>query len=93
MIEGPPIGGDQLRIAIDRLPVSVPAAMERLPDGLLAAFFTSRVPEMIIPYADAATVMMNDLHPTSAMSRHRVGLALPPGMRGKKERWTARSSA
>ena len=44
---------------------------------------------MIIPYADAAALMLNNLEPGNAMSRHRVGLALPVGMKGKKDRWTA----
>jgi hypothetical protein len=61
-----------------------------LPDWLLVPIFASRVPEMIIPYADAAALMLNNLEPGNAMSRHRVGLALPVGMKGKKERWTAR---
>jgi len=36
--------------------------------------------------------MLNNLQPASAMSHHRIGLALPLGMRGKKTRWSARSS-
>jgi hypothetical protein len=84
MVEGPPLGIDRLRISVDRLPIAVPALVERLPESLLAAFFASRVPEMIIPYADAAAFMVGDLRPASANSRHRVGLALPSGMRGEK---------
>jgi putative NADH-flavin reductase len=93
MVEETPVGIDRLRTAIDRLPVSIPTVTKWLPDSLLAAFFASRVPEMIIPYVDAAAFMLNNLQPTNAMSRHRVGLALPLGMRGKKESWSARSSA
>jgi hypothetical protein len=62
-----------------------------LPDWLLVPVFASRVPEMIIPYADAAALILNNLQPCNAMSRHRVGLALPIGMKGKKVRWTARA--
>ena len=46
---------------------------------------------MIIPYADAAALMLNNLEPGNAMSRHRVGLALPVGTKGRKERWAARA--
>jgi hypothetical protein len=33
--------------------------------------------------------MLANLAPGGRMSRHRVGLALPEGMRGKKEQWAA----
>jgi hypothetical protein len=39
---------------------------------------------MIVPYADAAALMIANLDRGNAMSRHRVGLALPAGMRGRK---------
>jgi len=45
---------------------------------------------MIVPYADAAALMLGHLERADAMSRHRVGLALPPGMRGRKSQWAAR---
>lgn len=93
MVEGAAVGLDRLRVAIDRLPVQTPAAVKWLPDWLLVPIFASRVPEMIIPYADAAALMLNNLEPGNAMSRHRVGLALPAGMRGKKERWTGSAPA
>jgi hypothetical protein len=47
---------------------------------------------MIVPYADAAALMLANIEPRSEMSRRRVGLALPRGMRGRKTRWTARPS-
>jgi putative NADH-flavin reductase len=92
MVEGPAVGLERLRIAIDRLPVQTPAAVKWLPAWLLVPIFASRVPEMIISYADAAALMLGNLDPRNAMSRHRVGMALPVGMKGKKARWTARSS-
>jgi len=91
MVEGAAVGLGRLRISIDLLPVKTPAGVKWLPDWLLVPIFASRVPEMIIPYADAAALMLNNLEPGNAMSRHRVGLALPVGMKGKKERWTARA--
>jgi hypothetical protein len=42
-----------------------------------------------VAYADAAAVMLAHLDPGDAVARHRVGLALPEGMRGSKPRWTA----
>ena len=37
---------------------------------------------MIVPYADAAALMLANLDRGNAMSRHRVGLALPEGHAG-----------
>ena len=37
---------------------------------------------MIVPYADAAALMLANLDRGNAMSRHRVGLALPEGDAG-----------
>jgi uncharacterized protein len=48
-------------------------------------------PDLIVRYAGAAALMLNNLEPRNAMSRRRVGLALPVGMTGKKDRWTARA--
>ncbi|HEX6013257.1 MAG TPA: NAD(P)H-binding protein [Geminicoccaceae bacterium] len=90
MVEEPPVGLDRLRVASDRLPVDTPGAVSWLPDLLLLPFIARRVPEMIVPYADAAALMLSNLQPASTMSRHRIGLALPIGMRGKKARWSAR---
>ena len=89
MVEGAPVGLERLRVSLDRLPVQTPAAVKWMPDWLLVPIFAARVPEMIIPYADAAALMLKNLEPGGAMSRHRVGLALPVGMKGKKDRWTA----
>jgi hypothetical protein len=44
---------------------------------------------MIIPYADAASVMLANVTPGGLMSRHRIGVALPVGMKGKKSHWAA----
>jgi putative NADH-flavin reductase len=93
MVERPAVGLDCLRVAMDRLPVQTPGAVNWLPDLLLLPIFVSRVPEMIIPFADAAALMLNNLEPGNAMSRRRVGLALPEGMRGKKDRWAAKARA
>ena len=53
--------------------------------------FASLMPQMIVPYADAAALMLANLDRGNAMSRHRVGLALPVGMRGRKSHWSAKA--
>jgi hypothetical protein len=79
MVERPALGLDALRVSIDRLPVDVPAFVRALPGPLVIPVFASLVPQMIVPYADAATLMLANLDRDSAMARHRVGLALPVG--------------
>lgn len=85
MVDQPAIGLDRMRISLETLPVRVPAVARVLPGPLLLPVFGSLVPQMIVPYADAAALMLANLDRQSAMSRHRVGLALPEGMRGRKE--------
>ena len=84
MVDAPAIGLDRLRISLDALPVSVPAFARAVPGPLLLPVFASVIPQMIVPYADAAALMLANLNRGNAMSRHRVGLALPEGMRGRK---------
>jgi uncharacterized protein len=91
MVDQPPVGLNRLRISLDRLPVEVPALARALPGPLVLPVFASLIPQMIVPYGDAAAVMLANLDRDSAMACHRVGLALPVGMRGHKPQWTASS--
>jgi uncharacterized protein len=90
MVEGPAIGVSRLRTSLDRLPVDMPDAARWLPSPLVLALLARRVPQMIVSYADAAALMLAHLEEHSATSRRRFGLALPLGMRGHKDQWTAR---
>ena len=90
MVDAPALGLNRLRISLDSLPVQVPAFARALPGPLLLPVFASLIPQMIVPYADAAALMLANLDRGASMARHRVGLALPPGMRGKKSQWTAK---
>ncbi len=91
MVERPALGIDRLRISKDKLPVHVPAIVRMLPGPLVLPFFAYRVPEMIVPYADAAALILANIESGGAMSCHRVGLALPVGMRNKKSEWAAKA--
>lgn len=84
MVDEPPLGLDRLRISLDALPVEIPPFAKALPDPQFVPVFASLVPEMIVSYADAAALMLANLDRGNAMSRHRVGMALPVGMRGRK---------
>lgn len=90
MVEQPAIGLQRLRVSIDSLPTQLPAFAGSLPAPLLFPLFAMKIPEMIIPYADAVSVMLGHVSREDAMSRHRVGVALPVGMKGKKDEWAAR---
>jgi putative NADH-flavin reductase len=89
MVHEQPVGVARMRVSLDRLPVEIPSVAKWLPGPFLVALFARRVPEMIVPYAHAATLMLSHIQPMSPMARHRVGLALPVGMRGTKARWSA----
>jgi hypothetical protein len=91
MVEEPALGLNRLRIALDTLPVQVPAFARALPGPLLFPIFASLIPQMIVPYADAAALMLANLNVGDTVARHRVGIALPAGMRGKKSRWEAKA--
>lgn len=90
MVEGPPIRLEKLRVSLKRLPAEMPAFARALPGALVLPFFAALIPQMIVPYADAAALMLANLDRGNAMSRQRVGLALPTGMRGRKARWKPR---
>ncbi len=90
MVDQPAVGLDSMRIAVDKLPVQVPAFARALPGPLLLPIFARLIPQMIVPYADAATLMLANLNPGDTFARHRVGLALPRGMRGQKSQWAAK---
>jgi hypothetical protein len=93
MVEEAPIGLTRLRVSTDRLPVDIPDGVAWLPAPDLVPLFVQRVPELIVSYADVAALMLHHLPPMDTMARHRVGLALPIGMRGTKDQWAPGSAA
>jgi len=84
MVEQPALGLRRLRISIDRLPVEAPDLGRTVPHSVALPLFASLIPQMIVPYADAAALMLANLEHGNAMARHRIGLALPIGMHGRK---------
>ena len=91
MVEQPALGLQRLRISIDSLPTPLPAIARSLPAPLALPLFAMKIPEMIIPYSDAASVVLANVQPGDSASRHRIGVALPVGMRGKKDQWAAKA--
>lgn len=90
MVEQPALGLQRLRISIDCLPTPLPAVGRVLPALLVLPLFAMKIPEMIIPYADAASVILANVERGDTSSRHRIGVALPVGMKGKKDQWAAK---
>jgi uncharacterized protein len=86
MVDEPAIGIDRLRISLDLLPLDIPAAALGLSETSFLPVFASLIPQMIVPYADAAALMLANVDRGNAMYRRRVGLALPTGMVGHKPR-------
>ena len=84
-------GLDRLRVSIDLLPVHIPVFARALPRPLLLPVFASRIPQMVVPYADAAAVMLANLDPGKATSRHRVGLRSPSACGGESRGGRAES--
>lgn len=90
MVEQPALGLQRLRVSMDSLPAPLPAIVRSLPAPLVLPLFAMKIPEMIIPYADAASVILANVQPKDSTSRHRIGVALPVGMKGKKDQWAAK---
>ena len=93
MVDQPSLGVDRHRISTETIPSPLPSIARFLPSALLLPFFAMKIPEMIISYADAASFILNNLASDTPMSRKRVAIALPSGMREKKSQWSAKQSA
>lgn len=89
MVDQPAIGLQRLRLSVDSLPAPLPAIARSLPGPLVLPLFAMKIPEMIIPYADAASVILANVDARDSTSRHRIGVALPVGMKGQKDTWAA----
>lgn len=90
MVQGPVVGLERLRMSIDSFPEPLPGWTKYLPGALVLPFFGARIPHTIMAYDDAAAFMLAHLNASEPLNRKRVGLALPPGIKGKKEHWAAR---
>ena len=76
---------ENLRLSVDEWPVARPAYTYVLPKLALAFAFKQKVPELTISYEDVAEVILNNLSKNGRFSCHRVGVALPLGLRNYKD--------
>lgn len=90
MVEGPVLGLQRLRISVESLPAPLGGIARRLPAPLVLPLFALKISEMIVAYADAASVMLAHVERGGPMSKCRIGVALPAGMKGKKDQWVSR---
>ena len=74
-----------LRVSADEWPMARPAYTYVLPRLAMAFAFKRIVPELTITYEDAAEVILDNLSKGDRVSRRRVGVALPPGLRKHKD--------
>lgn len=73
-----------LRISAEYWPVDGPALAGLLPGIAKSVAFARHIPEMTIYYEDAAAVILDHLAAYGPLSRKRVGVALPRGVRRQK---------
>ncbi len=86
---GPMVPGGQtsgLRITVDALPLDPPAELLGDPAGLMG-WMGGLLGAVTVTYDDVAQIIVGHLVP-GALSRHRVGFALPAGQEKIKEGWT-----
>jgi len=74
-----------LRISTEEWPVALPRVTRFLPEIAKSLAFRQIMPELTISYEDAARVILDNLGQDSPLGRHRVGVALPPGIRQHKD--------
>jgi putative NADH-flavin reductase len=91
MCPGPMVDGDAptpgLRTSTEILPVQVGGWVRWAPRPALALVMARHLSEMIVPYEDVARLVMANLDGDGPYSRKRVGVALPPGQKGRKPGW------
>jgi hypothetical protein len=79
MVDERPVGLTNLRISLDRLPMEMPDEIQSLPGSIALRFLSNHMSELVVPYQDAAALMLANITRDGEMSRHRVGLARPQG--------------
>lgn len=76
-----------LRISTEELPLTVSESERSMSDAELSGLIARKLPELIIPYKEAAHLILNHLERSGPFSGKRVGIALPEGSSGEKAGW------
>ncbi len=76
-----------LRISTEESPLSISESEWLMPEAKLLDLLSKKTPELIIPYKEAARLIINNLERSGPFSGKRVGIALPEGSNGKKAGW------
>lgn len=77
-----------LRISTEELPLAVSESERSMSDAELSGLIARKLPELIIPYKEAARLITNHLERSGPFSGKRVGIALPEGSSGEKAGWS-----
>ncbi|NRA25507.1 MAG: NAD(P)H-binding protein [Oleispira sp.] len=74
-----------LRISTDVMPFDYPSWLLKGPKVGLSLTMKKYLPETIVSYSDVADIIINNLEEKGQYSYKRIGVALPKGIKGKKE--------
>jgi hypothetical protein len=72
MVDSDAPGLAALRVSVNALPAPLPTLARPLPAPLLLPFFAAKIPQMIVPYADAAALILEHVRATLATPEQRV---------------------
>jgi hypothetical protein len=81
-----------LRVTLEVSPVDF-GFWSRGPAIIQTLVMRARLAEMIVRYDDVADIIMTNLDHGGRFSRHRIGVALPKGERGRKVAWQPKASS
>lgn len=76
-----------LRISMEKSPLAISESERSMPDTELFGLLAKKTPELIIPYKEAARLIIKHLERSGPFSGKRVGIALPEGSNGEKAGW------
>jgi putative NADH-flavin reductase len=77
-----------LRVSTEELPLTFTESERSVSDSELSGLVARKLPELIIPYKEAARLMMTHLECSGPFTGRRVGIALPEGSKGEKAGWS-----
>lgn len=77
-----------LRISNEELPLTFSESERSMSDSELTSLVARKLPELIIPYKEAARLIMTHLERSGPFTGKRVGIALPEGSKGEKAGWS-----
>jgi len=78
----------KLRVSTEELPLTFTESERSVSETELSGLVARKLPELIIPYKEAANLIMTHLECSGPFTGRRVGIALPEGSKGEKAGWS-----